>query len=402
MNRLLSQLQPYPFERLAALKAGISPADKPAIMLSIGEPKHAPPPFVLHSLAGHLDRISFYPKTLGNDALRQAIAGWLERRFALAAGSVSAERQVLPLNGTREGIFAFVQAAVSASASASVIMPNPFYQIYEGAALLAGATPVFVNCTADNGYRPDFSQLSEQQWRDCQLLIICSPGNPTGAVMSLEDMQALIRLADRYDFIIASDECYSEIYHDEDNPPPGLLQACAAMGRDDFRRCVVFHSLSKRSNLPGLRSGFIAGDSELIQPFLLYRTYHGCAMAEPTQIASTLAWQDEQHVIDNRALYRRKFRQVLDVLDGCLNVAMPPAAFYLWPQLPDDDERFCQALYAAQNVTALPGQYLSRQANGTNPGQNHARLALVATEAECLDAAQRIRQFVLQQYPGGT
>lgn len=398
MNRQLQYLQPYPFERLAALKDGISPAEKSAIALSIGEPKHTPPDFVLKKLADNLDRIAAYPKTKGNDKLREVIARWLEKRFTLPQDSINPENQVLPLNGTREGLFAFVQACISAGDNAGVIMPNPFYQIYEGATYLAGATPHFVNCTAESNYLPDFDRVTEQQWRDCKLLIICTPGNPTGAVMSMADMQKLIKLADQYDFVIASDECYSEIYFDEAAPPPGLLEACAQMGRTDYKRCVVFHSLSKRSNLPGLRSGFVAGDRAIIQPFLQYRTYHGCAMAEPTQIASTLAWQDEQHVIENRALYQRKFRQVLEELDGCLDVSMPDAAFYLWPKLPEDDEAFCQKLFAEQNITALPGQYLSREANGINPGQNHARLALVATEAECLEAARRIKSFIQQHY----
>lgn len=398
MNELLKHLQPYPFERLAALKKGISVTDKTAIALSIGEPKHAPPVFVLKKLADNLNRISYYPKTAGSDALREVIARWLEQRFRLPQDSIDASLNVLPLNGTREGIFSFVQAAVNANERAKVIMPNPFYQIYEGATLLAGATPHFINCNSENSYLPDFGSVDEQAWRDCQLLILCSPGNPTGAVIPSDTLQQLIRLADKYDFIIASDECYSEIYFDEQQPPTGLLQACAEMNRNDYRRCVVFHSLSKRSNLPGLRSGFIAGDRDIIQPFLQYRTYHGCAMSEPVQIASTLAWQDEQHVIENRKVYTGKFRQFLETLDGCLDVSMPDAAFYLWPQLPDDDETFCKKLFAEQHITLLPGSYLSREAQGINPGNRHARMALVATESECLEAAKRIRAFVQHHY----
>ncbi len=277
-------------------------------------------------------------------------------------------------------------------------MPNPFYQIYEGAALLAGAEPVFMNCLAENNYLPDFDAIDEQTWRDCQLLILCSPGNPTGAVIPEATLHKLIKLADQYSFIIASDECYSEIYFDEATPPVGLLEACSTIGRHGYERCVVFHSLSKRSNLPGLRSGFIAGDKEIIAPYLQYRTYHGCAMAEPTQLASITAWQDEKHVIENRVIYTQKFRHTLEALDGCLDVSMPEAAFYLWPKLPENDEAFCKALFAEQNITALPGQYLSRESNGINPGFQHARLALVATESECVDAAQRIKTFVEQHY----
>lgn len=398
MNPYLNHLQPYPFERLAALKAGVNPVDLSAIALSIGEPKHLPPEFVVKKLAESLGKISVYPKTQGTDELRIAIARWLEQRFKLPNDAIDAARHVLPLNGTREGLFSFIQAAVTAKPDANVLMPNPFYQIYEGAALLAGVQPAFINCTRENNYQPDFANIDEATWRNCQLLIICSPGNPTGAVLSLAQLKELIALADKYDFIIASDECYSELYFDEANPPAGLLEACASLGRYDYKRCVVFHSLSKRSNLPGLRSGFIAGDADIIKPYLLYRTYHGCAMSEPVQIASTLAWQDETHVVENRAVYTRKFKNVLDVLDNCLDVAMPDASFYLWPQLPVSGEAFSKNLFAQQNVTVLPGSFLSRDAHGINPGSEHVRLALVATEAECVEAATRIKHFVLANY----
>ena len=398
MNKNIELLQPYPFERLNALKAGITPADKTHIALSMGEPKHLPPQLVMQKLIDSMDRISFYPKTKGLPELRTAIAQWLEQRFNLQTSSIDVEHQVLPLNGTREGLFSFIQACVEEKNNAKVLMPNPFYQIYEGAALLAGAEPIFMNCLTDNNYLPDFEAIDEQTWSDCQLLILCSPGNPTGAIIPETTLQKLIKLADQYDFIIASDECYSEIYFDEANPPVGLLEACSTMGRHGYERCVIFHSLSKRSNLPGLRSGFIAGDKDIIAPYLQYRTYHGGAMAEPTQIASTTAWQDEKHVIENRAIYTQKFKHTLEVLDGCLDVSMPEAAFYLWPKLPEDDEAFCKALFAEQNITALPGQYLSRVGNGINPGFQHARLALVATEAECIDAAERIKTFVQQHY----
>lgn len=398
MNPLLSLLQPYPFERLAKLHAGISPAGLQPISLSIGEPKHLPPEFVVNKLANSLGRISFYPKTQGIPELRQAIGRWLEKRFHLAEHSINPDQHVLPLNGTREGLFSFIQASVPHDRNACVLMPNPFYQIYEGATLLAGAKPVFLNCLPENAYQPDYKAIDEQTWRDCRLLILCSPGNPTGAVTSKETLIELIELADKHDFIIASDECYSEIYFDEATPPVGLLEACAAIGRNDYRRCVVFHSLSKRSNLPGLRSGFIAGDKDILKDFLTYRTYHGSAMAEPTQIASTIAWQDEQHVIENRRIYTRKFERVLETLDGCLDVSMPGAAFYLWARLPEDDEQFCQRLFAEQNVIVLPGEYLSRSSAGINPGARHARMALVATEEECIEAAQRIKTFVRKVY----
>ena len=399
MNQLLDLLQPYPFERLAALKAGITPAARSSISLSIGEPKHLPPALVMQQLAASLQQVSVYPKTKGLDALREAIALWLEQRFKLPAQSVSADQQVLPLNGTREGLFAFIQACITPGSGARVLMPNPFYQIYEGATLLAGAEPVFLNCDRAHSYLPDFDAVDEQTWRHCRLLIVCTPGNPTGAVLPEATLVKLIKLADQYDFIIASDECYSEIYFDEARPPVGLLEACASIGRTDYKRCVVFHSLSKRSNLPGMRSGFIAGDADVIGEFLRYRTYHGCAMSEPVQLASISAWQDEAHVIENRQVYQRKFQRVLETLDGCLDVTMPDAAFYLWPQLPEDDEVFCQQLFAAENVTALPGQYLSRTAaNGINPGSQHARLALVATEDECVEAALRIKRFVAERY----
>jgi N-succinyldiaminopimelate aminotransferase len=306
---------------------------------------------------------------------------------------IDPERQVLPVNGTREALFAFAQAVLDRHRPATVVMPNPFYQIYEGAALLAGATPVYVPCIAETGYLPDFDRLTDHDWGRCQLLYLCSPGNPSGAVMPLEQLQRLVDLAERFDFVIAADECYAEIYLDEQRPPPGLLQACAAMGNSDYRRCVVFHSLSKRSNAPGLRSGFVAGDADLIGTFLRYRTYHGCAMPVQHQLASIAAWDDEQHVVDNRRRYRAKFDSVLQILDGHLQVERPQAGFYLWPRLPIDDAHFARDLFVDQNVTVLPGSYLSREVRGSNPGRRHVRMALVATEAECNEAAQRIVEF---------
>jgi N-succinyldiaminopimelate aminotransferase len=395
MNPDLDKLQPYPFEKLNALKAGTTPSSKPHIALSIGEPKHATPGLIAAALQEHLQTgLATYPLTKGMPALRTAICDWLTKRFQLPSGSLDPEHHALPVNGTREALFAFAQAVVDHDKSGLVVSPNPFYQIYEGAALLAGATPHFIPCAVDKGYLPDFDAVGTEVWDRCQLLFLCSPGNPTGAVIPQSILQQLIRLAERHDFVIASDECYSEIYFDEDNPPVGLLQASAAMGNTDYRRCVVFHSLSKRSNAPGLRSGFIAGDADLLAGFLRYRTYHGCAMPVQHQCASIAAWQDENHVRDNRRQYREKFDAVLDTLDGCLDVARPDAGFYLWPKTPVSDEDFARGLFAQQHVTVLPGRYLSRDVNGFNPGAGHVRMALVATAEECIEAANRIKQFV--------
>jgi N-succinyldiaminopimelate aminotransferase len=392
MNPDLSLLQPYPFERLAELKKGATPpADRSAIMLSIGEPKHASPQLVLDALGKYQKRISVYPKTKGQPELRAAIRDWAQRRFSLK--SLDAETQILPVNGTREALFAFVQAAVDRTRNALVAMPNPFYQIYEGAALLAGAEPYFLPCDAANRYLPDFDAVPADVWKKTQVLFVCSPGNPTGAVIDTDTFCKLIRLADEHDFIIASDECYSELYFDENAPPPGLLQVCAAIGRHDYRSCVVFHSLSKRSNVPGMRSGFVAGDAALLEPFLLYRTYHGCAMSENVQLASIAAWQDEAHVRQNRDLYRAKFDAVLDILGDSLDVGRPDAGFYLWPRTPIDDTQFTRQLFASENVTVLPGQFLSREVNGVNPARNHVRIALVAELDECIEAAKRLRRF---------
>jgi len=389
MNPDLQALQPYPFEKLRQLFADLAPAPgKSAIALSIGEPRHPSPDFVLKVIADNLSRLANYPTTAGIPELGQAIANWLQRRFSLVA--IDPQHQVLPVSGTREALFAFAQAVVDRSRDALVMSPNPFYQIYEGAALLAGAQPVFINCTADTGFLPDFASISEQQWQQCQLLYLCSPGNPTGAVMPLAQLQSLIGLAREHDFVIASDECYSEIYFDEANPPPGLLQACAAMGDSDYRNCVVFHSLSKRSNLPGLRSGFVAGDADILRRFLQYRTYHGCAMPVHHQLGSIAAWSDEIHVQANRQLYRDKFTAVLEILDGQLEVTAPDAGFYLWPKTPISDTELARQLYAREHVTVLPGSFLARPAHGLNPGANRLRMALVAEPAQCIEAAQRI------------
>ena len=395
MNPNLERLQPYPFERLNALKAGLTPpADKEHIALSIGEPKHPTPAFISEAIVSHLHGLTQYPLTRGSNDLRESITAWLSRRFTIPTNDIDAGRHVLPVNGTREALFAFAQCVVEAGDDALVLMPNPFYQIYEGAALLAGATPLFLNSTTESNYLADFSQVIEAQWQRCQLLYICSPGNPTGAVMDKQALTALFTLADKYDFIIASDECYSEIYFDEDRPPMGMLQACIEAGRNDFKRCVVFHSLSKRSNAPGLRSGFVSGDADVIAQFLKYRTYHGCAMSMPTQAASIMAWNDEEHVKHNRNLYREKFAAVIEVLKPVIHVAQPDAGFYLWLKTPVSDTDFARDLFATQNVTVLPGSYLSRDTDNGNPGANYVRMALVAPMDECIEAAMRIKEFI--------
>ena len=397
MNPNLERLHPYPFEKLAKLKAGISvPEHLAPISLGIGEPKHPSPAFVKQVIADNLDKLANYPTTKGLDELRQAIANWASRRFQLAEGTLDPAKHVVPVNGTREAIFALVQAVVDSSKPATVVSPNPFYQIYEGAAFLAGADPVYLPCDASNGFIPDFDAVPESVWKDCQILFLCSPGNPSGAVIPRETLVKVIELADRHDFLIASDECYSELYPNEANPPEGLLQACAAIGRHDFKRCVVFHSLSKRSNLPGLRSGFVAGDAEVLAGYLKYRTYHGCAMPVHNQLASIAAWNDEDHVRENRAAYRAKFEAVVPILREVMNVDFPDAGFYLWPETPMSDETFARELSAQQNVHVLPGRYLSRTVDGHNPGENRVRMALVAPLEECVEAARRIVEFVKQ------
>ena len=394
MNPDLSKLQPYPFEKLAKLKGEVTPPDSlEHIALSIGEPKHPAPEFVLDTLRTELQRVENYPTTKGLPELNSTIASWLERRFSLE--HVDPVSQVIPVNGTREAIFAFTQAVINrCQYRPLVVSPNPFYQIYEGAAYLSGAEPHFLPCLEENGFNPDYDAVPEEIWHRCQMLFVCTPGNPSGSTLKLEDFKKLIDLADQYDFVLASDECYSEIYVDGADAPMGLLEACEQLGRKDFKRCVVFHSLSKRSNLPGLRSGFIAGDADLLKPFLLYRTYHGCAMPVHTQLASIAAWSDEQHVIKNRQEYTQKFSSVLDILSPVLDVKQTEASFYLWPKTPINEETFAQQLFAQQNVTVLPGSYLSRTVDDINPGSNRIRMALVAPTAECTEAALRIRSFI--------
>ncbi len=410
MTPNLKHLHPYPFEKLAQLKQGITPPkDKSHIALSMGEPTHATPHLIQEALLTHLHGLANYPTTKGIPELRQTIAEWISRRFQIPADAVNAETQVLPVNGTREALFSFAQCLIDPTkGSPVVIMPNPFYQIYEGAALLAGAEPYYMNTLEDSGYLPDFDSVPDEVWQRCQLIYICSPGNPTGSVINQADHEKLLELAEKHDFVIASDECYTEIYDDETNPPPGLLQTAYNMGNTTFKRCVIFHSLSKRSNAPGLRSGFVAGDVELLKHYFQYRTYHGCAMPLPTQHASIQAWQDEHHVVENRRLYREKFAAFIDILGDVCTVTKPSASFYVWLKIPlsppltkgeaegrgISDTEFAKQLFAQQNVTVLPGSYLSRDCDGVNPGLNHVRIALVAPLEECVDAAHRIKNFL--------
>jgi len=398
MNPGLTHLQPYPFERLAALRRGLrEPQGLHPINLSIGEPQHATPAFIHEALVANLAGTGKYPATRGNPEIREVIAAWLGRRFRLGASAVDPERMVLPVTGTREALFAVTQCFVDGRSSRNrVLMPNPFYQIYEGAALLAGAEPVFMACPAERGFLPAIETLSPAVLDRCGLMYLCTPSNPAGTVMTVAELQSLIELADRHDFILVSDECYSELYADEASPPPGLLEAAWRMGRTDFQRCLVMHSLSKRSNAPGLRSGFVAGDASLIEQFLRYRTYHGCAMPLHVQAASVAAWSDENHVIENRARYRAKFKAVGTILQDVLPLQLPAGGFYLWPQVPGDECALARQLIEIANVTTLPGSFLAREVKGVNPGTGRLRIALVAEEADCITAAQRIREVLLQ------
>jgi len=394
VNPDLRRLQPYPFERLRQLFAGTtSPASLAPINLSIGEPKHATPHLIFDALTAALPGLAQYPVTAGMPALREAIATWLTRRFDVPA--IDPASQVLPVIGTREALFAIAQTVIDRSRKARVVAPNPFYQIYEGAALLAGADPVFLPTTAGGGFRMAFETLKPDDWNGVQLVYVCSPGNPTGRVMDLDEWRQLFALSARHGFIIAADECYSEIYFDESNPPLGALQAARLLGNERYERLITFGSLSKRSNAPGLRSGYVAGDAEVIRQFLLYRTYHGNAMSPPVQSASIAAWKDEAHVVENRRLYAQKFAQAQPVIARRLPCAMPDAAFYLWARTPIDDAEFARRLLAATNVTVLPGSYLSREVAGHNPGAGYVRIALVAEPAEVAEAAERIASFQL-------
>jgi N-succinyldiaminopimelate aminotransferase len=393
VNPRLAHLQPYPFEKLRLLLAGVAP--NPAfspINLSIGEPKHATPEVIRSALVSNLDGLSAYPATAGLPELRKAIADWLVRRYTLP--SIDPDTQVIPVNGSREALFSFAQTVIDPSrGNALVACPNPFYQIYEGAALLAGARPVFLHTTASSGLKPDYDAIAEDVWKNVQLVYACSPANPGGSVMNLDDWRRLFALSDRYGFVIASDECYSELYYDEKAPPMGALEAASRLGRAEFPRIVMFSSLSKRSNAPGMRSGFVAGDAAILKDFLLYRTYHGSAMSVTVQKASAAAWRDEQHVIENRRLYADKYKAVMPLIRSPLEASMPEGGFYLWMRTPIDDAQFARALLRDYNVLTLPGSFLGREIDGANPGRNYVRLALVQPIGECVDAMERIVRF---------
>lgn len=403
MNPLLNRLQPYPFERLKQLFDGVKPPQQlRPISLGIGEPRHPTPAFIQDALRDSLSGLSKYPATAGDPQLRTAFVRWLEKRYGL---SLSSDTQVLPVNGSREALFAFAQTVVdSTSGQAMVVCPNPFYQIYEGAALLAGATPWYASSDPARNFAVNWASVPDEVWKRTQLMYVCSPGNPTGAVMPLDEWERLFALSDQHGFVIASDECYSEIYF-RDEPPLGSLQAAAALGRTDYRHLVAFTSLSKRSNVPGLRSGFVAGDAGILKAFQLFRTYHGGAMSPPVQAASIAAWGDEAHVQENRTLYRQKFAAVIALLSPVLEVALPDAGFYLWARLPDalglSDTEFAKALLTQYNVTVLPGSYLARNFSDGNPGAQRFRMALVADTADCVEAAQRIAQFI-RSHPSTT
>jgi len=428
MNPDLNLLQPYPFQKLAALFGQVTPnSAHRAISLHIGEPKHATPQFIKDALAANLGGLANYPTTAGTDALRDSIADWLQRRYGIPA--INSKTQVLPVNGSREALFSFAQAVIDRRRNVpAVVCPNPFYQIYEGAALLAGATPYFLNTLPGDNYALNFSQLPDEVWQRTQLIYVCSPGNPTGRVMPLDEWKTLFEMSDHYGFVIASDECYSEIYFDatpeggagaprsgdvttevdaetasaalgtpasaRGRPPLGALQAAQQLGRNDYKNLVVFSSLSKRSNVPGMRSGFVAGDAKILEKFALYRTYHGCAMNPVVQAASAAAWQDEAHVAENRRLYAEKFSRMIDILKPALPVSLPDASFYLWLRVPMADTVFAQQLYRDYNVSVLPGSFLAREVRGVNPGENFVRIALVASLEETVEAAHRIAKYV--------
>jgi N-succinyldiaminopimelate aminotransferase len=391
MNPLLDRLQAYPFERMNQLKGATEGnPDHPHVALSIGEPRHPAPPFIIEALSDPIalkEDLGIYPATRGSLQLRETIAAWLAFRFHAVLDPAT---QILPVAGTREALFSFGQAVLSGGAGSIGILPNPFYQIYEGAVLLGGATPYFVNADRESGFLPDYRSVPEQVWQHCELLYLCSPGNPTGRSLDRPTLSWLLEQAERYEFIIAADECYSEIYPDEAHPPVGLLEVAAATGRTDFRRCVVFHSLSKRSNLPGLRSGFVAGDAQVLDAYFQYRTYEGCALAAQVQRASTLAWADEAHVVANRALYREKFTTLEPLLSRTFRFPQPDGGFYHWLDVGGDDQDFALGLYQAENITVLPGSFLSRTAGALNPGKGFVRVAWVAEHAACLDAARRL------------
>jgi len=400
MNPELENLHTYPFEKLKKLLNNVDiKSKKSAISLAIGEPKHPTPKFIKDALESNLDDISIYPATRGSKELRITIVNWLCWRFNLPIKTLNEEKNILPVNGTREALFAIAQTIVNkASVKPIVILPNPFYQIYEGAALLAGAEPYYLNCIEENNFIPDLSSIPKEIWQRCQLFYLCSPGNPSGAVIDFDFIKKLMGLSEKYNFIIASDECYSEIYKDEEQLPVSLLEYANKLGNTEYKRCLIFHSLSKRSNVPGLRSGFVAGESKLIENFYRYRTYHGCAMPLHVQKASIAAWNDENHVKENRKLYKTKFLKVCHELNSVLTVTQPSGSFYLWPKLPCSDIDFARELYKSENVEVLPGSYLSRDVYNINPGNKRVRIALVAEVDECIEAAKRIKKFIEKKY----
>ncbi|MFT2111037.1 succinyldiaminopimelate transaminase [Marinomonas sp. 2405UD68-3] len=394
MNPYIQSLHPYPFEKLADLLTDIKPnSEKELIKLTIGEPQHAAPQFVLDCLTQNVNGVSKYPLTKGDPALSESIAQWCKSRFSL--NQLDPKTQVLPVTGTREALFAITQTLINSKGDDIIVSPNPFYQIYEGAGILSGAQLHFLNCDADNNYQINYHDVPDSVWAKSKIVFVCSPNNPAGNVTTLDDYTFLLKKALDFNFTLIADECYSEIYFDEDKKPLGLLEACQILGNPTYKNCLVFHSLSKRSNLPGLRSGFVAGDSDILKAFLLYRTYQGCAMPPHHQKASILAWQDEDHVLKNRDLYRRKFKAALEILSPIMSISHPEAAFYLWPKTKMDDEEFCRKLYQQESVLVLPGRYLARTVNDFNPGNNHVRMALVAEEEQCIEAAQRIKNFVI-------
>lgn len=395
MNSRLGLLKPYPFSRLETLLSESQPnPDLEFLSLAIGEPKHPAPELVHKSICDSLEELEHYPPTAGGVGIREAIAYWANQRFKLQGNALSAETQVLPVNGTREALFAIAQAVADpGKAGGQVAMPNPFYQIYEGAAILAGKQPIYLNSLIENNLQPDWQSVSEEHWRQIELLYICTPGNPSGTFIPLKDMQYLIEMADKYDFVIVSDECYSELYLDPACKAPSILEACRNLGRTDFSRCIAVHSLSKRSNLPGLRSGFVAGDAKIIKQFLLYRTYHGSAMSGLTQKASIAAWQDETHVEANRVAYREKYSAIIPKIEKHFEFRVPQAAFYLWLNTPIDDRRFCKQLYEQKSLKVVPGSFLARDTENGNPGANRIRIALVAPLNECIESIDRLVEF---------
>ena len=397
MNPNLTKLQPYPFEKLKKLTSQQAPnAYLEAISLAIGEPKHPTPIIIKDELSKNINDLAKYPTTLGSDVLRNTCANWLIKRFHLSEKSIDGKHNLLPVNGTREALFSFAQCIIDYNNKPIVLIPNPFYQIYEGAALLAGAKPIYYDCNVVGGDIPALWDISDEIWNQCQLLYICTPGNPTGEVAPAHTLQKLIGHSIKHQFVIASDECYSEIYSPNTTPPSGLLKNAQEMGNKSFQNCIAFYSLSKRSNAPGLRSGFVAGSKDLIKNFLKYRTYHGCAMPLPTQGASIAAWSEESHVETNRQQYAEKFDAVLGILQPVLDCQRPDAGFYLWPKLPIDEVEFCKLLFNKKNVLTLPGSYLARSVNGYNPGKNRVRLAMVATKKECIEAANRIKELLIE------